>query len=462
MVGIFKDSSRNAYLLFVILAIAFLAIVSRGLFLAQPGDENVYYYMGKVVSEGNVPYKDFFYAHPPLQIYIFALIYKIFGFNIFILKSVPLISTLVSAFFVFKIAKERFGNHEALAASLLFLFSYSVMFNSVFSFGVEIATAFLVIGVYFLLGKNRYGLAGIFFALAAISRLLAIVPTFVILAFVFFSDKRNFLKTAATFASLFFIANIAFVIFFGNGYITDVYKFHLLKTPGARENIAEYIGVIKLNVLLFLSSCLFVFVKDKKRIGVFAVVSVIYLIFLLFLKRIFGFYFLVAFPFLAVIGGYSIVHLLNKSKFSKRLFMFFVVLLSLVFIWNLASDVVFLEKVGFTGFQRGKDIVEFIGLQPKEENLFGDASVVPLLAFLTDRKIALDFADTNTQVFASGVVNINETLAKLKGKNILFIIRSQGTISSFKEVKDFLNGNCEFLSQFFDKIEGSYVIYRCR
>jgi len=67
----------------------------------QPGDENIYYYTGKLISDGKVPYGDFLFVHPPLHGYLTALVYGLFGFNIFILKSVPLISILISAFLIF-------------------------------------------------------------------------------------------------------------------------------------------------------------------------------------------------------------------------------------------------------------------------------------------------------------------------------------------------------------------------
>ena len=98
----------------------------------------------------------------------------------------------------------------------------------------------------------------------------------------------------------------------------------------------------------------------------------------------------------------------------------------------------------------------------KDTMLFGDDSVVPLLALLTNKKIALDFVDTNNQIFISGVRDLNSVLNQLKGKDVLFIIRNKQGISYFEEVRDFLGRNCEFLSQFHDKIEGDYIVYRCK
>ena len=455
------NKNKSAYALFFIFVIVFIFIVLKGLSTPQPGDENVYYYMGKLITEGKLPYRDFFYAHPPLHIYLIALIYKIFGFNIVALKAVPLISTLISAFFIFKIAK-RFGNSEAVTASLLFLFSYGTMFNSVFSFGIDVATMFLVAGLYFLLNKSNGILAGLFFGLAGITRLLSLIPIFVIFAFSLLYNKKNFLKLLSGFFIVFLIINGLFALFLGNNYAEQAYKYHLLKSPDNRENFKEYADIINLNWILFASALLFIFVKGKKPINQFAIVSVAYLIFLILLKKIFGFYFIIAFPFLAVIGGYSVTRLFKQFNSVKKWKITIAILLLLVFIWNLASNAMFLEKIGFTGFERGMELIDFVNsASNKDTLLFGDDSVAPLLALATNKKIAFDFVDTNNQVFLSGLRDLNRVLADLRGKDIMFVIRSRQGISYFSEVKGFLNKNCDFLSQFHDKTEGSYLVYRC-
>ena len=454
--------NKLAYALFFVFVVIFITIVLKGLITTQPGDENVYYYMGKLVSEGKIPYRDFFFAHPPLHIYLIALIYKIFGFNIIILKAVPLISILISAFFIFKISHEKFGNSEAIIASLLFLFSYSTMFNSVFSFGIDAATMFLVIGVYFLWNKSNGILAGLFFGLAGITRLLSLIPIFVVFIIVLFSNKKKFLKVSSLFFIIFLLINGIFILFLGNYYIEQVYKYHLLKSLGGKENLNEYLGIIKLNWILFLSALTFIFIKNKKPINMFVIVSVIYLIFLILLRKIFGFYFIIIFPFLAIVGGYSIIRFLNQFGLIKKWKILILIILLSIFIWDFVANVSFLEKIGFMGFERGKDLTDFINsVSNKDTSLFGDASVVPLLALLTNKKIALNFVDTNNEIFLSGIRNLNSVLDSLKGKDVLFIIRSIGGKSYFNEVKGFLNENCEFLSQFHDKIEGSYLVYRC-
>ncbi|MBI2101889.1 glycosyltransferase family 39 protein [Candidatus Woesearchaeota archaeon] len=455
------DKNKLPYVFLAAFMAAFLAITLRGLSTAQPGDENVYYYMGRLVSEGKIPYRDFFFAHPPLQIYLIALVYKAFGFNIAALKSVSLISALITAFFVFKIAKEKFGSSEAIISSLLLLFSYSVIFNSVFSFGIEIAMMFLIIGTYFLFNRSNYVLAGIFFGIAGITRLLSLVPIFIVFCIVFLSDKKSFLRLSSAFLIVFLAVNGIFALFLKDAYLSPVYKFHLLKSFGGGENFKEYFDIVKLNWILFFSAFLFIFIKGKKAVNLFFAVSVIYLIFLFSLKKIFGFYFIVIFPFLAIAGGYSIASVLKNIQ-NKKLAISASLILSIVFVWNLAADVAFLEKIGFRGFERGSDLADFVNSHSDENTmLFGDDSVVPLLALLTNKKIAFDFVDTNNEVFLSGLADLNEILNRLKNNDVLFIIRSKQGISYFKEVRQFLNKNCDLLSQFHDKTEGAYLVYRC-
>ncbi len=455
------NKNNLPYILLFISIAAFMLIAAKGITMPQPGDENVYYYMGKLVSEGKIPYRDFFYAHPPLHIYLISLAYSLFGFNILILKSIPLICTLTTAIFVFLIAKNKYGAYEALVASLLYLFSYSIMFNSVFSFGIELAVMFLAAGMFFLWNKNSPLMAGFFFGMAGITRLLAIMPVAIISAATFLQDKKKSWKLLCGFSIVFLSANLIFASLSGD-YLTQAYKFHLLKSPQAGENAKEYIGMIKLNWILFASIIPLFFLKEKKRAGIFAVISSAYLIFLMALKNIFGFYFMVAFPFLAIAGGFGIVSAIRGISGKKRLAAAISALLALAFSWNLASDVLFIEKIGFSGFERGKDLSDYISLKySKGTMLFGDESVVPLLALMTGRKVALDSVDTNNQIFISGIKNLRETFNLLKGKGVLFIIRSRQGISYFAETREFLNTNCELLSSFHDKAEGDYLVYGC-
>ena len=418
--------------------------------------------MGKLVSEGKMPYRDFFYGHPPLHVYVLALVYRLFGFSILAFRLLPLFCTLLSAFFVFKIAQNRFKNAEAVLSSALFLFAYSTMFNSLFSFGIEIATFFLVLGCFFLFNRKNYFAAGIFFGLAGITKLLALVPVFVVLAILFFQNGKIFFKAATGFALIFITANCLFIIPLGLDYLIPAYNYHFIKTSSSSEKLTEYANILMLNRIIFLSPLFFLFVKEKKKASVFFAISVAYLLFLLLLKRIYGFYFSPLMPFLALTGGFFVVEFIKNIGINKRLKILLCVFLAAVLIWDLSANIMFLNKSGFTGFKPAKEMADYIkSVSDDKTMLFGDDSSIPLMALMTNKKIAMDFVDTNNQVFDTKIKDIGKTLDEIKGKDIIFIIRDSKGISGYKETTDFLNEECAFGKKFTDPFEGNFLVFKC-
>ena len=97
----------------------------------------------------------------------------------------------------------------------------------------------------------------------------------------------------------------------------------------------------------------------------------------------------------------------------------------------------------------------------KDAKIFGDDSIVPLLALETKRQIAFDIVDTNPQAFSSGLVKIEEVLEKIRKNGALFVVRNKQGISSIREVQNFLNTKCGFVSSFHDKKEGDFLFYSC-
>ena len=109
-------SIDKSWLLFAAAAMLFLAIKINAADYSI-SDENTYYKMGQLVSEGQVPYKDFFFAHWPLQVYLYAAVFKLFGFNLLVLKMISAIAMVVTAAFVFAIAKEKVNSKAAAGAA---------------------------------------------------------------------------------------------------------------------------------------------------------------------------------------------------------------------------------------------------------------------------------------------------------------------------------------------------------
>tara|TARA_Y100000310_G_C20668511_1_gene808964 strand:+ start:710 stop:2077 length:1368 start_codon:yes stop_codon:yes gene_type:complete len=448
------------WILFTIILIAFLLIEFKGLTSPQPGDENVYFYMGKLFSELTIPYKDFFYAHPPLQIILLGLVFKIFGTNFIALKAIPLISTIISAFLIFKLSKKKFGTWEAILTLIFFLFSYSVLFNSVLSFGINIASMLFLFGLYQYYVKNNYLTAGIFFGLASITKLLSLIPIAVIFSLIFLRDKNKFLKILIGFSIIFITINLLFIILFGFNYINPVYKYHLLKSFQIDSNFSEYYNIIKLNWIIFALAFVSLFFKGSKLLD-FKIISLTYLIALLISSRIFNYYFIIVIPLLAILSGYYAVRLLKKIN-KKIILIPLILFLILLIGWDLTANVSFLHNVGFNEFERGDDIIEFLNLKfDKSTPIVGDDSSTPLIALMDDRIILNNYIDTNSAVFESKLIDINRLTNDISNQKTIVVLRSNQGLSAIKEFRDFINTNCNLLSIFNTKLEGEYLIYDC-
>ncbi len=455
-------------LTFLLIAMAFAALKISS-FNYAISDENTYYLMGKEVAEGKIPYKDFFFSHPPLQILLFALLIKIFGFNFLILKATSTIAIVIAAFFIFKLINEKIGIKEGLLAALLFLFSYDTLRFSSYPTGVNLTVMFIVIGFYFLI-NNRPLAAGIFSGLAGITGIYSLIAIAVFAAFLLWKNRNGFLRFSAGFLAVFLTTNMVFLIITGPNYLTEVYFYHLMKPS---EGIGKWDVIQRLitaNALLWAAALMFIISEKKMKKEVFISIGVImaYWIFFIASKKVFAYYMMLAFPFAALIGAYSIMS--SNLKISRRAVFLIAALLMLISAYFAASG---FSSYDYQDFKEAGEIAKYIRENSdKEEKIFGDESITPLLSMLSERKIAMDFLDSNSLRFKSGVTNANETIAGLK-KELKFFIAYKVDVGAGKlsygvitlpEFEKFTGENCNISKVFRSKWRDytkEYYVYDC-
>ncbi len=463
--GNFLANSRNSFLIFALLCILFIITEFRGLSHIDPGDEHVYFYMGKLLAYGYIPYKDFFLAHPPLLVLFPAIFYKIFGFNLLIFKSIELLAIILSALFIYLIAKQRFSAIVALTSVFLFFSSKLILFESTYYLGMGLTTLFFLIGIYYALNKSSYFIAGLFMALAALTRLNSLILIIVFAIILFVQDKKNSYNFIVAFLSLFIATNLLFIILAGFSFIQLVYLFHLLKPSIESLNISIFIDFIKENFFLSIVFLSFIF-ANKREISSFLVLVASYITFLLMSSRIFNFYLVLIIPFIAIIAAYSINSILEKYGRDKRdnLVKYSILaVLSLLFVANAYISLNKLYNFDFIDFQAFNDIKEHINVNSNENDLlFGDATTISLIALATDRDIALNMPDTNIQIFQSGIIDIKELINNLKSSNVKFIlIRPLSGIGSLDGFQAYLEKDCKLAKWFKDPLQGDFLLYEC-
>tara|TARA_B100000315_G_C14528833_1_gene565159 strand:+ start:21 stop:1445 length:1425 start_codon:yes stop_codon:yes gene_type:complete len=412
-----KIFRSKTYWIFVLIIVLYAAVKLSHINYSY-SDENTYFYMGKLVSEGVVPYKDFFFSHPPLQIYLFALLFKVFGFNFVALKLIPLVCTIVSGFFAYKIVNDKIGVREAVVALILFLFSYDSMRFSGYAVGVNLTTMFAVIGIYFLLNK-KYVLSGVFQGFAGITGLYSLILPFVIFIVLFFKNKKSFLKFFIGFGVVFFVINLIFMVVAGSDYVSSVYGYHLSKPSEESNKFQVLTRLVRVNLLLF--GAFFGYVLRKaffsfKKFNIIFFTVLAYLFFLVLLQIIFGFYSMIIFPLLAVLGGSSLGWLGKKNKAV-------LVIVVLLMVFSVGWSVNKYVKYDFQDFKNVDEVVEFIESNSEvSDTIYGDDSIATLLALLSGRRITANFADSNNFIFRSEVVDLGETIDTLKKEKVKFIV----------------------------------------
>ena len=141
------------------------------------GDEGYYLYAAKLVSQGQVLYKDFFYTQMPLLPYVFGAWMKIFGTS---WLSARLLCALLGIGTGVLLAFSVPHKDRPLA---LLLYAFCAACFGEFSQGKTYAlTSLLLVGALMLISGKRMLGAGILLGLAVLTRLMMLVtvPIFVV------------------------------------------------------------------------------------------------------------------------------------------------------------------------------------------------------------------------------------------------------------------------------------------
>lgn len=145
------------------------AVVVFGL-LKVPGihpsgtDDNIYFYLAARFAQGAIPYRDFFFSHPPVHLLVPALVFLPGGFHLALGKAIPVTAQVLAALILWR-ALRPVSRPLAVAALVLHLFAYQVLMGSTDMNGENLMTAFLA-GSLWAVVRQRPVLAGALASLA--------------------------------------------------------------------------------------------------------------------------------------------------------------------------------------------------------------------------------------------------------------------------------------------------------
>lgn len=194
---------------------------------ASGTDDNIYFYMAARMADGAVPYRDFFFSHPPVHLLVPAAIFKVFGFSVGLAKLIPVMAQTIAALFLY-LTLRRSSTTLALIGLLTHLLAYQILMGSTDMNGENIMTMFLWVSVWAATG-NRPILAGVMAALATGTGIYALAGVLTAGVIAFCHGIRRGLLFLAGWVGLTIIGLILFRLIGGPDFTAGVFTYHTQK-----------------------------------------------------------------------------------------------------------------------------------------------------------------------------------------------------------------------------------------
>jgi hypothetical protein len=312
-------------------------------------DENIYFYDAVLMAQGQLPYKDFFFAHPPLHAVLPGLLFAIFGFSLSLAKAIPVMATLATAGMIWHVSRTRVGRLAGVFTLGTYLFAFELLQASTNMNGVNLTCMWLVAG-YTLLLRDRPATAGAMLGLAITTGFYAIGPALGLVVLAFFRNIPTGIRLAAGFAAVGGGVNFIFFGIGGDEYQQSVYGYHLLKA--SKDKAPAFIKMLYYHSHLFAGALLAPVVMawhqlrgvahpgepleaegkawffdpwklfEERAIGTVKIAWLL-LAALLFeftrFQELYSFYFALLFPFAAICTGYTLSGIAGAAIHELRL-----------------------------------------------------------------------------------------------------------------------------------------------
>jgi len=336
----FSFSKYIFWILGVLLVSLIFFVLKMYNLIPYSSDEYIYIAQGKLIAEGLTPYKDFSMAHPPVQALFIALMFKVFGYHFVLFRMLAAGWALLGGIVLAMIVKRELGAIASVFSMALYILAYEPLRASIHFTGVSMTIALLMFALLFH-RRNNLLLCAVFCVLAVFTRLYALPAVFSLVLFTWWSSRKEALELAryGVFSGL--ILFVLFSVWTGfSAFMNDVFLFQASKTPMRAEQIAFMRDAVLFHnavpLILFILGAITVTSKyfnaikeatdakkSKKakiqnqeyndiRFVLFSVITVLMILMILLnMSRVWMYYYVLAFPFAAIVGGWMIAQWWN-------------------------------------------------------------------------------------------------------------------------------------------------------
>lgn len=356
----------------------------------------IYFYFGKLVAAGELPYRDFYYSSPPLIPYFMGFLHALFGFQLAFANLLPTIFSLVDAILIFVLLRKHAPVFAPVAAGA-YLFSFLNFATTDYFSEAHPLTTLALAGVLFF-DKRKFFWSGIFFGLAGLTKLYGILPA-VFLPLLLLREPKNLTKFIGGILLSFGVPNLIFLALIGRDYLDLIFFKHFAKVAGIQKS-KIFTFFFAQDFWLLLLAPLILFTKNFKKITAPLLALAALAIFYALFADIYYLYLKIALALFILTLGFLLTEKLRKVTVEK------VTSLVLLLIFLNAFFAIANYFSGQKDLARIDNLAAMVAaVRESDRPLFGDFEITPLVALLADKNIFHNYVDTNSKLVGLGVLN---------------------------------------------------------
>lgn len=283
------------------------------------------------ITEGDLPYRDFFHAQTPLSPLLLALVFSLFGVGIIQARLFLVFFTTFTCFMIF-LAGKRIDYKTGLLGSLTFAIAPTSVLYGMLALNDFIAMTFSVIGYYFLtpiimndkgtkrdftVERNNLLLAGFFLSIGVMIKIIVAPIFFAFIAILIiegqFADVRisdqvkNVTFLIVGFVIPLLLTFSAFYLIIGDEFTTQVLGQHLSKSSTWKNRWKSLVQFLILeNFYIFVFFVLSAPFAARKSYGRGLIICTLFMVVavFLFVPRQYYNYYEINIPLMAMVCGF--------------------------------------------------------------------------------------------------------------------------------------------------------------
>lgn len=221
---------------------------------ASNTDDGIYFYLAQRVAQGAVPYRDFFFAHPPMHLLVPALAFKLFGWSVTLARTLPVLAQTLAALCLWSALRR----HDRLLAwvCLTLQFTAAELLESSSDLNGQDLLCLGLAGAFLLVSRGRPGWAGVSAGLGLGCALYGLPVAGTLGVMLLWHERRAGLRYLLGGVGSLTLLCLPAVLMSGGSFFTQVFTYHLLKSASPESVRLTLLKLVHFHSMLWVAAAL--------------------------------------------------------------------------------------------------------------------------------------------------------------------------------------------------------------